>query len=387
MIQPLELIESLPEDSWFRAWHESWPTVEAPVSFVLLAAMSVYGACLGRAVWFQDDYRCLYPMLNLLMIGPSGIGKSSSMEIARKFLLEKLPVELRPQFIGGASTKEQLHADLLPLPHAILFASELGSFFNKAKYMEPLIPYVTELLDYRPIEFRTKSGGIQRIPEPSVTVIGGSTKDWLQSALPDTAVGGGFLPRFIVVKEDFRRQRVANAQMTMSSSRWRELQVRREVCCEDFIHLVAAPKGPISFEDFATADFYARWYESHQPASGHLSPFSARAAEMVKRLSMLIALSSSRDAITEADLKSAIVIYRYCIQKLQEVVIPTTQIGRILAFVLESVPERGATIMEVRQALRTQAPAQDVDKYLQSLVMSGDVEFVEGKYFKTGQDH
>ena len=352
------------------------------MSFVLLGAMSTYGACLGRACWFQDDFRCLYPMLNLLMIGPSGIGKSSSMEIARKFLLENLPAELRPQFIGGASTKEQLHADLLPLPHAILFASELGSFFNKAKYMEPLIPYVTELLDYRPIEFRTKSGGVQRIPEPSVTVIGGSTKDWLQSALPDTAVGGGFLPRFLIVKEDFRRQRVANAQMSMSASKWRETLERRQIVSEDFIHLVAAPKGPIGFADFATADYYARWYEGHQPASGHLSPFSARAAEMVKRLSMLVALSSRRDAITEADLDSAIVIYQYCIQKLQEVVVPTTQIGRILSFVLESIPSGGAGVVEIRQALRSQAPAQDVDKYLQSLVMSGDVVFEEGKYIR-----
>lgn len=622
LISGTELIEKLPEESWFRDWHSAFPTAEMPVSYVLLAAMSVYGACLGRATWFNDDFRQIFPMLNLLMIGPSGIGKSSSMEIARKFLLEKLPAELRPQFIGGASTKEQLHADLLPLPHAILFASELASFFNKAKYMEPLVPYVcltpdvpvltadlrwkpvgelkvgeeligfdeqtpkrsngrhlhkavveatgrisapcyrlstdrgditcseehaflvfrngldtwitakklklgdevrwfgtpwkddesregawlsglldgegcvskwrvsfnqnqgavldkavsileekdysigvyprgkagrckvvtiaglydrlrllgtirpvrlldssektwegrrftgipaqtakltgieflgdkevvplqtstktiisggfythnTELLDYRPIEFRTKSGGIQRIPEPSVTVIGGSTKDWLQSALPDTAVGGGFLPRFLIVKEDFRRQRVANAQMSMSASKWRDLLKRREAVFEDFIHLVATPRGPIGFEDFATADYYARWYEAHEPATGHLSPFSARAAEMVKRLSMLVALSSRRDAITEADLDSAIVIYQYCIQKLQEVVIPTTPIGKLLSFVLDSIPSGGATAMEVRQGLRTQAPAQDVDKYLQSLILSGDVEFVEGKY-------
>lgn len=385
MIQPEALIDNLPQDSWYREWVNSFPTAEMPLSFLLLASMSVHGACLGRACWFPDDFRQLYPMLNLLMIGPSGIGKSSSMEVARKFLLENLPAELRPQFIGGATTKEQLHADLLPLPHAILFASELGSFFNKAKYMEPLIPYVTELLDYRPIEFRTKSGGIQRIPEPSVTVIGGSTKDWLSSALPDSAVGGGFLPRFLLVKEDHRRQRVANAQMSMSASRWKDVLDLRRVASEDFIHIVAAPRGPITFEDFATADAYQAWYNSHQPASGHLSPFSARAAEMVKRLSMLVALSSRRDSITEADLQAAIVIYRYCEQKLQEVVIPTSQTGKLLTFVLECIPPGGSTAMEIRKALRTQAPAQDVDKYLQSLILSGDVEYVEGKFQRIGQ--
>lgn len=382
MIEPQELIDSLPEESWFRQWMLSWPAVEMPASYLLFSAMSVLGACLGRNVYFVDDYRHLYGMLNLLLIGPSGIGKSSSMELARKFLLENLPAELRPQFIGGATTKEQLHADLMPLPHAILYASELGAFFNKAKYMEPLIPYVTELLDYRPIEFRTKSGGIQRIPEPAVTVVGGSTKDWLQSALPDTAVGGGFLPRFLIVTEAHRQQRVAIAGMSLSAERWRRVREEREACIAEFPHIVAMHRGPVMFEDFAAADYYAKWYNAHQPSSGHLSPFAARAAEMVKRLAMLVALSSRRDAITEADLACAIVLYRYCEQKLQEVVVPTNQIGRILLTVLESIPPQGASALEVRKSMRSQAPAQDVDKYLQSLILSGDVEFRDGRYIK-----
>lgn len=306
------------------------------------------------------------------------------MEVSRIFLLENLPAELRPQFIGGATTKEKLHDDLLPMPHAILYASELGAFFNKAKYMEPLIPYVTELLDYRPVELRTKSGSIQRIPEPAVTVIGGSTKDWLSTALPDTAVGGGFLPRFLIVKEDQRQQRIAHVGSSLSSSRWKEVLATRERTIKLFPELVSSPSGPVEFTDFGTLDTYAKWYNGHQPASGHLSPFAARAAEMVKRLSMLIALSSWRDSITEADLKCAIVIYRYCEQKLQEVVVPTTQIGKLLLSVLDSIPPQGATGIEIRQHMRSQCPSQEVDRFLQSLLQSHDIEFIDGKYIRTG---
>lgn len=387
MISPKQLINSLPEDSWFREWDRAWSSVEMPTSFMLFTAMSIMGACLGRTVWYQDDFRPLLPMLNILLIGPSGIGKSSSMLLSRMALLEKIPVDYRPQFFGGATTKEKLHEDLLPMPLAILYASELGAFFNKAKYMEPLIPYVTELLDYGPIELRTKSGNLQRIPEPSVTVMGGSTKDWLQTALPDTAVGGGFLPRFLIIKEDCRRQRVANPSMNTSLTLQRETARIRENVWEGFLSAVLNHRGSISFADYSTADVYANWYNHHNPGSGLLSPFSARAPEFVKRLSMLIAISCKRNAIIEEDLSAGITLYSYTEQKLQEVVVPTNQIGKVLTSVLDCVPPQGASPQQIKRWMRTQATAQDVTKFLESLTQSGEIELREGRYYKLQENN
>lgn len=382
MINPQELVDSLPADSWIRTYLDAFPTAEMPTSYIMFAALGMIGSCLGRRCYYLDDFRQLLPMLNLLFIGPSGIGKSSSMTLARMFLLEKLPAEYRPQFIGGASTKEKLHEDLLLCPHAVLYASELAAFFNKAKYMEPLIPYITELLDYGPVEVRTKSGKLQRIPEPSVTVVGGSTKDWLSTALPDTAIGGGFLPRFLIITEDQRRQRVADARMAVSTGRWKELVEIREGLWQDFLHIVTLAEGRIGWADFQTADTYSSWYVSHQPTTGYLAPFEARAAEMVKRLSMLVALSCKRDAITEADLKAAICMYRYTEQKLQEVIVPTSQVGKLITSVLQCIPLQGATIQELKRAMRNQCTAQDVSRFIESLLQSGDVELREGRLWR-----
>jgi len=74
---------------------------------------------------------------------------------------------------------EGLHQLLEPQPNAILYASELAAFFNRSKYMESLLPYVTELLDYPPQVERNLRTGKSKVMLPSVSVMGGSTKDWL----------------------------------------------------------------------------------------------------------------------------------------------------------------------------------------------------------------
>lgn len=379
-ITPRELIKSIPEESWLNSWLESWPTVEMPWSYLLFGSLSVLGAAIGRKCWFQDDYRRLWPMLNLLLIGPSGIGKSSAIEL-NQTLLAQLPIEDRPQFIIGSASPEKLHDDLVIQPHAIVYASELANFFGRQKYMEGMIPYVTELLDCRPLERRTKSGNIQRIESPETTIIGGSTPEWLQEALPDNAVGGGFLPRFMIVKEDERRQRVPNPASAISRKEWTKALDLRDYAYAEFQKLIAVANGPSGFRDLGVVDEYSRWYLSHVPPNTHLAPFAARAPEMVKRIAMLIAITCYRHEITEEDLHAAIQMYLYAEAKLAEVVIPKSQQGKMLALIQASIPHFGANMEEIFHAVKSFLPASDAEKYLISLQRSGDVAFREGKFY------
>ena len=379
-ITPEKLTSSIPDDSWLKLWLQSWPTVEMPWSYLLFGALSVLGAAVGRKCWFLDDYRKLWPMLNLLLIGPSGIGKSSAIELNQSLLVQLDPKD-RPQFIIGSASPEKLHEDLVVQPHAIVYASELANFFNRQRYMEGMIPYVTELLDCRPIERRTKSGNIQHIAAPETTIIGGSTPEWLQEALPDNAIGGGFLPRFMIVKEDARRQRVPDARGALSKDGWKKALAIRDEAYAEFKHVIAAASGPVEFADFGVRDVYSSWYLSHTAPNNHLAPFAARAPEMTKRMAMLVALSCMRDHITEADLKAAIAMYGYAESKLAEVVIPKSIVGKMLALVQASIPPFGATSQEIYSAMKNFMTTLEVDRYLLSLVQSRDIELRDGKFF------
>lgn len=362
-----------------------WPTTESPRSFLLFAGLAIMGAVLGRRVWLDSDWRKLYPMLNLLLIGPSGVGKSTGLEIGFNSLVWSLPKMEQPQVISGAPTPEKLHDDLRANPHAILYASELANFFTKQKYMEGLIPYVTELLDYKPtIERRTKSGGTLVVEEPAVTVMGCSTVDWLQEQLPASAVGGGFLPRFLIVSEEHKAQKVALPGMSLSRAQREALWTRRADTIEAFQGLVAQlPSGAYNFKDYEAANAYAVWYSNHQPTSGHLAPFAARAGEFVQRLALLLALSRDRAFIDTTDVRLAVKMYHYSERKLQEVVVPYTQQGRLLALLLGAVGTGSKTANDIAKVMRNFVTAQDCDRLIESLVRSGDlVRTPNGRYRK-----
>jgi energy-coupling factor transporter ATP-binding protein EcfA2 len=373
----------LPKESWFRKYMQLWPTSEPPESFILFAAMSVFGACLGRRVWFDQDVHTIYPMMSTLLIGPSGTGKSTSAKMAFK-LVKSLPKEEQPQIIAGAATPEKLHDDLRMNPHAILFASELANFFTRQKYMEGMIPYVTQLLDYEDkLERRTIGGGIVEIERPSVTVLGCSTSEWLQDQLPDTATSGGFLARFLIVHEEHKSKSVALPGRALSVKQREKLEDKRKEAFDEFRALVTQNVGSCVFDNREVDDTYTQWYDSHKPASGHLAPFAARAGEYVLRLAVILAVSCDRTIITADDIKSAIALYKLTERKLQEVIVPMSPQGKLLAKVLEAVGTDAVTDTQVRRAMRNHCTAQDADRLIESLLKSGDLRRgVDQKLYK-----
>jgi len=318
-------------------------------------------------------------MLNLLLIGPSGIGKSSAVKVAKK-LLPYVPDLQRPQFIEGGTTKEKLHLDLVESPKAILFAPELAAFFSKEKYKENLIPYVTNLLDYEDsIELRTRRDGVLTVINPSVSILGASTLEWLQDQLPDSAVSGGFLARFLILNEDAKGQRIANPHRLLSGSARVRLEARRAKVLSDFGNLFSIHEGNIDYEDYDAAEVYAKWYNSYKPASGYLAPFAARAGELILRLSMLLAISGRRNAISAEDVTSAITLYTYIASRLDRIVVATNAQGKLANLVLETIGAEGLRPGEIVKKLRSQASYIEIERHLEGLIYSGDLVVEDGK--------
>ena len=347
--------------------------LESPDTFIVLPIMSALGACLGRSIWFDQDFVKIYPMMNLLLIGESGLGKSTCLGLAWNFIRSLAP-EKQPNIIGP-NTKEGLHKELMAAPRAVLQASELANFFNKAKYMEPMIPYITELLDYAPyVECGTKGGGTSRVMEPSVTIAGGSTLEWLQDELPDTAGSGGFLPRFFIVVEEKKRQKVALPGLMLSKKGAEELARKREQAKIVFSQLVSqVPTGPIKMHDYGVAERFVLWYESQKSVIGHLTPFIARSRETVLRLSILLAVSCGNVVILEEHIEGAIALYELATKKLATVAVPATQEGKLLMQILKVLGDGSKSERELFRALETVAPAQRLQVLIDSHLKSGAI--------------
>jgi hypothetical protein len=378
-----EVCECLPKESWFTSWMKAWPLAESPRSYILFSGMACLGAALGRRVYFSLDVHKVYPLLNLLLIGPSGIGKSTAMrDIAVNHLIPPLPEDIKPNLLTGKSTKEAIHQDLVVMPKSIILASELANLFSKEKYNEGMIPYMTDLLDLAPARVRTKSGGNMIIQRPECCVMGGSTKQWLQDMLPSTAGEGGFLPRFLIVKEDYKFQRIADPRRHMNDQQRAELATEREKVVYDFVKLVRINEGLIDFDDYEASDAYTEWYNTLNPESGSLAPFYARAGAHVLRLSLLIALSCSRQVIVADDVRAGICLYTYATQKLADVIIPMSPEGKKASRIMETIGNMALSGTEIRRAMRNYCGSQDVDRMLGDLVRDRELILEETLYRK-----
>ena len=366
-----ELIKALPKDSWFRRWVSVWPHAEPPTSYLLFGAIAVFSACVGRRTYIDQDIHRLWPMFNLLLIGPSGIGKSTAIDVT-KVLTDTLPEDMKPEIIAGATTPEELHQTLRLQPKAILRASELAAFFGRQKYMEGLVPYVTELLDYKETqERRTRKDSIIIVNEPTVTIVGGSTLEWLQEQLPDSATTGGFLARFFIVEERYKRQRVANPAQMMTKKARERLLLRRHDAVLDFEQLISEiPEGPMQFKDFSVMDVYSIWYNTHTPMSGFLAPFAARAGTFILRLAMLSALSCGRKQILAEDIHAGIVLYEFMESRLLNVVVPFTKDGKMMQRSTEAVGSTGMERKALYRSMRNSLTVNQVETFVRSLIQS-----------------
>lgn len=364
---------------------KAWEPTEVPRSYLLFSALAMMGGAIGRRAYMDLDVHRIFPLMNLLLIGPSGIGKSTALrDIALNHLITPLPDgPTKPMVITGKTTKEALHQDLMVNPHSLIIASELANMFSKEKYMEGTIPYVTDLLDLAPARIRTKGSGSQVVEHPECSVMGGSTKEWLQDMMPTTSTEGGFLPRFFIVKEDYKYQRIADPSRFLTQRQRAEIVGLRDKVFNDFTHIVQAADGKYDFEDYEASDAYAYWYNTYLPDTGALAPFAARAGAHVLRLALLSAVARFSNSIAVADVACAIALFSYSQAKLAEVVIPMSPSGKLMAKLLEALGTEERTVISLRRAMRNHCSGRDVDAMLSDLERNREIVRVNESYRRT----
>lgn len=102
----------------------------------------------------------------------------------------------------------------------------------------------------------------------------GTTVDWLQRQVPNSAVGGGFLPRFLIVTEEHKAQIVPWPDDRLDAEKKAVLGKLRAEVSREFVHL-SQTEGKYTFADQEAVDTFSVWVQTHQAETGHLRPFAA----------------------------------------------------------------------------------------------------------------
>ncbi len=199
--KPALHIDSLPQ-GFLSDYVRYNSTNEGPDLFHFWCGAVVVACALNRKVWVDKQFYKVYPNLQVILVAPAGrcrktFSSSIAVELVRE--LDLLPViaeKITPEALAYALKVESSEQNSMGL----IYAPELAVFLGKQKYNEGLIALLTTLADC-PSSFvsQTRGGGRIYLRNVFIAMLGASTPDWLATAIPETAFGGGFMSRIVFV--------------------------------------------------------------------------------------------------------------------------------------------------------------------------------------------
>jgi len=200
-ISKLSIYDCIPEEGLIRDYidYASFRN-KAPVEYHLMTILSLLSTIVGDNIWFDlfDDGRKI-PNLYTLLVGTSGIGKGSAINMGINFACRVSNGLLIP---SDFLSREALIDSLIHFPSGLLVLEEFSSLLAKSKNSR--YAGVTELLreiydsrgDYRT---SSKGEGPKTIPNPRLSILAAIVPEEFSSSISYKDIYNGFLCRYLFV--------------------------------------------------------------------------------------------------------------------------------------------------------------------------------------------
>jgi hypothetical protein len=206
----------LPKEGFLGSYLNFSKNLQACARFRFFSAICVLGSAVNNKVWIQRGDEGLLPKLFpnpwVMLLGPPGYGnKTQTINMAVNCLMQScddvkiLSDKLTPEsLVKALSEPVNLQETIRVGPRdatGLIKAPELSVVFGKQQYNTGMVSLITDLYDYREEWVsETIMRGRNVLKHICISILGGSTPDWLQSMLPQDAFTGGFMSRFIMVE-------------------------------------------------------------------------------------------------------------------------------------------------------------------------------------------
>lgn len=296
--------------SWIRDFLKYTEYLETSDLFLLWGALQAVSIALGRRVWRDMGYRRLYPNLYTVFVGLSGVGKSTAMDAAMRFV-EK--VCTRTILIRDSVTPEALMYRLSNRPImlkigeeletatlAAICATEMTTMVSGVKYKKHIVENLTRLYDCTTYEDETRKEGQIRIVNPYVNFWGCTTQARLTEAIPEEAIGGGFAGRILFICVDAHDRCIPFPE---------ECEINHTLA-EDLMHdlrcISNMDGGPVTLTSEAR-DFYEKWYRADKAKmmtslpSPDFAGFASRRAMLINKLAIILSAAESDSRVLTGD--------------------------------------------------------------------------------------
>lgn len=292
--------------NWLQSYLKYTENSEPPDLYRLWVGISVVAAVLQRKVFLQWEKKT-FPNMYIVLVGPSGKCRKGTAMYPGQSLLRGLGIKMSADSITrealikdireAEETDIDVKSNVINIHSSLtIFSKELTVFlgFNNA----PLMTALTDWYDCDDRwEYRTKHMGTDEIINVWVNLIGATTPQLIQTALPQDAIGGGLSSRIIFVYEEDKGKIVPAPFLSPFDRKLREdLEV-------DLSNLQLMSGEFKITEEFL--EFWINWYteQSKNPpmTDTKFSGYMQRRPHHVLKLSMI--LSACEDDTLLLDVK------------------------------------------------------------------------------------
>jgi len=353
----------IPKDSILQHWIKLGKWMEAPYSFLLATALSGISCMLRRNAYFPlGESGVIEPNLSIILIGPTGIGKDTALNMGRRRILNEYMKGHRIQGVTSeaiADSMYQIHRTFNePVTAGYLIAEEMKALFGGKDYQQGMIEFLTDILSDKEEHKHATKTRPQIIPFPTLVLQAGSTEEWFHQ-LPEGALAGGFVPRCLVVVEKKARQLLA-LPMDYQDFEDRIEGIRALEAFWEGLQWIeenfSRPRQMI-MDDEAKGP-YENWYHNRYKLVGPLAQgYVHRARSHVARMAMIMAATRQQRMITLPDIEFAIGFMNELIGVLESVILPPTEEGRIIYAIKAALP---MTTGELIVALRPKFTSRSI---------------------------
>jgi hypothetical protein len=293
--------------TWLEHLLEVTEESESPRKYYYWSGMSTLAGVVKSNVYLDKFYYKLYPNIFVLLVGRSGLRKGPPVALAKRLV----SAVGNTRVISGRSSIQAIITELHtartsdnggpPLTDAagFLTSSEFASFIIQDPQA---LTILTDLYDgdYNPNwENRTKGGGTERLKNPCLTMLGASNEVHFKDAVPDNALGGGFVARTFIIHADKK-----SSINSLTSPPKKPLNTDKLI---EYLKVISRITGQFVFSHNGK-EIYDAWYNefSTNDYSDNTGTIE-RLHDHVLKTAMLVSLSRKTDLVLEeADIQEAI---------------------------------------------------------------------------------
>lgn len=189
--------------NWLQAYSEYTKESESPDSYHLWMGMSVLSSVARRNVFIEQNIYRLYPNMYVVLVGPPGLGKSTTIRLGKRLLLgideiifgaDSLTREELIRFMAKSGGEGKMSA-------VTLHSTELSSLIEPSKVA--MVQFLIDIYDSADRwGYSTKHQGKNVIHNPFLTIVAGTVPEYLANDFPVSILGNGFTARTIFVYEE-----------------------------------------------------------------------------------------------------------------------------------------------------------------------------------------